>query len=279
MRIFYFIGTFFILAGLTLSGCKPDDGGSLGAKPKASFTVTSVSGVANTYAATASTTGSFAWYWDPGDGSHLAAGPSSDTFYYGQKGNYRLTLISVGSGGYDTATQIVQVPQDDTGVTVIHNGLLTSSDQWTVLNTGGTQTDFTFGSGGLLISNSGNTNGAIYQAVQVKAGQKYFFSAMVSGSGATNTWVEFYLGTSAPSQGSDYGDNKVYSLNTWAGCGTGTFSGNIVSIGCSGSGPATGAFQWNSDQTIYVVIKAGSSGGTLGSGVTVSSIRLSAPSH
>lgn len=274
MRRYYF----FLV--VLLAGCRPDNGGSLGSKPKAAFTVTAVSGVANTFAAASTSTNGFAWYWDPGDGSHLAAGQANDTFYYGQKGNYRLTLVVTGQGGYDSSSQIVQVAQDDTGRSVIQNGYLVSSDGWTVLNTGGTQTAFDFSSGGVVLTSSGNSNGAIYQAVQVKGGQRYTFSATVAGSGASNTWLEFYLGTSAPAQGSDYGDNKVYSLNTWAGCGTSPFNGNIVSLGCSGSGPATGAFTWSSDQTIYVVIKGGSSGGSMGSGgITVSDIRLAAPSR
>jgi PKD repeat protein len=248
--------------------------------PAASFSIAPVSGVTNTFAATAGTTGVFSWYWDAGDGAGLQRGAALDTLYYGKKGNYRVTLTVLGHGGYDTVSQVVQVAQDDTGVSVIQGGSLSSASDWTVLNTGGTQTTFSFTAQGMNMSNTGNSNGAVYQAVQVKAGVKYTFSANVQGSGASNSWVEFYIGATAPTQGSDYGDGKYYSLNTWAGCGGSSFSGNITTLSCSGSGASNGQVSFGQTGTMYVLIKAGSSGGTLGaSGVTVTGIRLSAPSH
>ncbi|MES1249931.1 MAG: hypothetical protein ABUL46_04560, partial [Chitinophaga rupis] len=126
----------------------------------------------------------------------------------------------------------------------------------------------------------GNTNGAIYQAVQVKAGVQYTFSANMQGAGATNSWIEVYLGTSAPVQGNDYSDTKINSLNTWSGCGGSAFNGNISDIGCSGTlVGAGGKIKFAADGTVYVLLKAGSSGGTLGTGgITVSNIKLTEPS-
>ena len=103
-------------------------------------------------------------------------------------------------------------------------------------------------------------------SVQVQAGVTYTFSATVTTPGSTNTWVEFYFGTTTPTQGSDYTDNKLWSLNTWSGCGGGAESGNIVNLNCAG----TGAVQWTDhfwypqNGTIYFLVKAGSYLGTEG---------------
>ena len=265
-----------LLATACLSGCTPDNNtAGLGSTPKASFTVTPLSGATNTFVCSAATDGVFGWYWSTGNGSPTA-GPASDTIHFAQHGNYRIVLTAVGRGGYDTASQVVSVAGDDLGNTVIAGGTLdvASSSNWTVLNTGGAQTTFTFTSSGLVLSNSGNTNGGVYQAIQVQSGVNYKFSANVSGGGITDSWVEFYIGATVPTQGSDYSDNKIYSLNWWAGCGRTAFNGNVVSIGCSGSGPSSGTITFPTSGTYYVVIKAGSSGGTLGSGVTVADIAL-----
>jgi len=268
-----------LAAAFFLGGCTPNNNtGGLGPLPKASFTVTPLSGVANTFVATAGTQGIFGWYWSPTSGSPTKAGGAIDTLYYPSHGNYRITLIAVGHGGYDTATQIVQVTSDDLSGNVIKGGQLTadSAAAWTILNTGGTQTTIAFTSSGVNFSNgSGSgTNGAIYQAVNVEAGT-YKFSANVQGTGITNSWLEFYIGAAVPKQGSDYSDNKVYSLNFWAGCGLSAFNGDIVSIGCSGSGPASGAITFAQAGTVYVVIKGGSAGGSLGSGgVTITDIKM-----
>jgi len=161
MRTLFSFGLTALLIMACFIGCTPDKGSAgLGALPKASFTVSQVSGATNTFAATASTTSVFSWYWDPGDGSGRVQGSANDTLYYAKKGNYRVTLTALGHGGYDTVSQIVQVASDDPGINILKGSDLTSSADWTVLNTGGTQTTFNFISSGLNISNtSSNTNG------------------------------------------------------------------------------------------------------------------------
>jgi hypothetical protein len=285
MRTFFssIIGFAALLTTVWLSGCTPDSNSAgLGPLPKASFSVAPVSGAVNTFAASASSSGVFSWYWDPGDGSGQKMGNANDTLYYAKKGNYRVTLLVLGHGGYDTLSQIVQVAADDPGINVLQNPGLTSATNWTTLNVGGTQTSINFTSQGLNLSNGAgsSTNGAVYQAVTVKAGVPYTFTANVQGAGASNTWVEFYFGTTAPTQGKDYTDTKLWSLNTYAGCGKSAFNGDVVSIGCSGSGAKNGQMTFSNNETIYVVIKAGSYLGSLGTGgVTVSNIGLFMPSH
>ena len=277
-------GVAALLIASCLSGCTPDNkSASLGPLPKASFTVAPVSGAVNTFAAVASTTGTFSWYWDAGDGSGRKQGGASDTLYYANKGNYRVSLLTLGHGGYDTTTQIVSVAADDPGINILQNPSLTTSNGWTLLNISGTVNP-TFTATGLNLSApSGFVNGGVYQAVQVKAGVTYLFSANVQGAGATNSWVEFYIGFTVPTQGTDYTDSKWYSLNTYSGCGVLPFNGNVVTIGCSGSGPSTGPnagrISFSKSGTAYMVIKAGTNT-TLGAGgVTVSNIGLNGPSH
>jgi hypothetical protein len=273
-------GLALLLTAGCLNGCTPDNkSAGLGPLPKASFTVAPVSGAVNTFAASASTTGTFSWYWDPGDGSGRKPGGASDTLYYAKKGNYRVSLLVLGHGGYDTTTQIVSVTADDPGINILQNASLTTSTGWTILNISGSLNPAFTASGLNLSAPSGFVNGGVYQAVQVKAGVPYTFSANVQGAGATDSWVEFYIGFTAPSQGTDYTDSKYYSLNTYSGCGKTAFNGNVVTIGCSGSGSSNGQITFSKSGTAYVVIKAGTNT-TLGAGgVNISNIGLNAPSH
>lgn len=268
-----------------LISCTPTKGPSgLGPLPKAAFTVTPLSGAVNQYVLSSSSTGAFAYYWDQGVGTGAKSGGTSDTVYYNKAGTYSVELLAVGKGGYDTSVQTITVAADDPGIDILQGSDLTNASDWTVLNTGGTQTQFTFGPGGVNISNgaSSGTNGAIYQAVTVKANTPYTFNAVLTGTGCTNTWLEFYIGSTVPVQGSDYTDNKVNSLNTWSGCGVSAFTNqSINAIGCSGTNVGqNGAMTFKTAGTVYVMIKAGVSGGSMGTGgVTVSSITLNEPSH
>jgi hypothetical protein len=263
------------------SGCSPDDKKeNLGVAPTATFTVNPLSGKANYYVAAAAGTGIFQYYWNQGDGSASYLGEANDTIFYPLAGNYRVTLMAFGHGGYDSVSQIVQVDSNAPQVNVLVNPSLTSDSGWSVLNTGGTQTTIAFTPQGLNFSNPPNsgTNGGVYQAVQVKAGVVYTFSATVTTPGSTNTWVEFYFGTTVPTNGSDYTDNKLWSLNTWSGCGSGPETGDIVARNCAGSGTSTGQITFPQDETIYFLMKAGSSGGSLGTGgVTISNVVLDMP--
>jgi hypothetical protein len=267
-----------VTAAASLSGCSPDNKSeSLGALPTASFMVTPLSGKANYYVASATTTGVFQFYWNKGDGSASAIGGPTDTIFYPLAGNYRVTLLAFGHGGYDSTTQVVQVDSNAPQVNVLVNPSLTTDSGWTTLNTGGTITTITYTPQGLNFSNAAgsNTNGGIYQAVSVLAGVTYTFSATVTTPGSTDTWVEFYFGTTVPTQGSDYTDNKLWSLNTYSGCGRGAETGNIVTLNLCGFRRVQRADHFPQNETIYVVIKSGSYLGTEGpGGVNVTNVVL-----
>lgn len=263
------------IIGCSVAACSDNTvNNKLGPLPKASFTATPLSDNANKIVVKSTTKNAFMWSWDFGNGTSSTL--QTDTITYINKGDYTIKLTVFSHGGSASTSKPETIANNYQGKNLLKNsGELASSD-WTVLNTGGNQTTVTFSNGKANFSNTGDSNGAIYQAVQVQAGVKYYFSADVEGSGATNSWFEIYLGTTAPAQGSDYTDNKYVSLNTWSGCGTSAFSGNLDDIGCSGNGTGAGGIvTFSTSGTLYVVIKAGSSGGTLGTGgVTLSSIDL-----
>lgn len=263
------------LIGCSLAACKEDLNYQLGPLPTASFTATPVPNNPNKIVVQSTSKNVFMWQWTFGNGANASG--ETDTAVYLKKGTYRIILTVFGHGGYDTTTQSVTIAQDMPGVNLVQGGDdMSDASDWQVLNTGGDQTTVNFTDNGAVFNSDGNSNGGIYQAIQVQAGVKYQFSANVQGSGCTNTWFEIYFGTSQPVSGQDYTDNKFVSLNTWSGCGTSAFNGDISSIGCAGNGTGdNGMITFASSGTIYLVIKAGSSGGSMGNGgITISHVNL-----
>lgn len=130
----YIISLLMIVAAIAwFAGCKPDTAvPDQGGKPKAAFTVTPVAGKTNTYVLTASTSGAFIWRWDIGDGSKPVNGSQTDTAYYGSKGTYKVQLVVVTKGGYDSLSQTIQVDSDDPNGCFGNKALLTgcASKTW-----------------------------------------------------------------------------------------------------------------------------------------------------
>jgi PKD repeat protein len=261
-----------------MATCTPDkENLSLGSKPTADFTVTPLSGNANRVVINNTSSGEFMHSFDFGNG--VKSSKNTDTVLYDAKGDYTVTLTAFGQGGYVTTTKKVSIANDYPGEEILKGGDMSSSSAqyWTRLTIGGgTQTTMAFVNDALKLSNTGDANGGIYQAVQVKAGKTYIFSATVKGDGATNTWVEVYFGTTAPAQGADYTDNNFIALNTWSGCGGSPFNGNLATIGCAGNGVGkSGRMTFSQSGTVYLVIKAGSCcGGNMGNGITIDDISL-----
>jgi len=117
-------------------------------------------------------------------------------------------------------------------------------------------------------TNAGTSNNAVYQAIQVVAGQKYRFSADVINPGtSTNSFYEIYLGAQIPVKGSTYSDNYYIGFNTWNAwdCSKKAVYGNLALVGCIGPGIGKeGIFTASFTGTMYFVIDAGSYGGNLG---------------
>ncbi|MFT3903060.1 MAG: DUF1735 domain-containing protein [Niabella sp.] len=149
---------------------------------------------------------------------------------------------------------------------------LLSPSSWTVFRINNDdKVVFTVNADGSIKAAGGNGGHAgVYQPVQVKAGRKYKIDMHVKGSGATDVWYEVYVGTVAPTPGSDYSNGGIkLALNTWTGCGKTPFDGLLSAIACVNSNK--GVFTASATGTMYVVIKSG--GNNLGTeGITASDI-------
>jgi hypothetical protein len=275
-QIIKLASAFGAAAVLFLSCSRDDKDYTLGAKPAASFTATPLADFPNKVVVNNTTQGTFMYKWDFGNGQ--TSDKQTDTVLYDTKGEYTIKLDAFGHGGYGEATQTVTITNDYLGTDILKGGNMESDSQadWTVLNTGGTQTNINFTNGELKFSDNADANGAIYQAVTVDKNKTYTFSADVHGDGATNTWFEVYFGTTVPTNGQDYTDNKYVALNTWAGCGGSSFNGNLALIGCDGNGSGkNGYIKFSQSGTVYLVIKAGSCcGGNMGNGIYLDNVML-----
>ncbi|HEX6913920.1 MAG TPA: hypothetical protein VF145_01680 [Chitinophagaceae bacterium] len=100
-----------LLSVTIFSSCKYDVA-DLVPEPKASFTVTPVSGQVNRYALASTSTNSFRYDWDKGTGSYTQ-GKQLDTVYFPDKGTYKVRLLVYGQSGMDTTSQTVTVANDD----------------------------------------------------------------------------------------------------------------------------------------------------------------------
>lgn len=103
-----------LLCLLYLPGCKPDSIADLGLPASdASFTITPVASKVNTYVVAASAQNAFSYQWDRADGAGFKNGRQTDTVYFALKGNYTVRLRAFGRGGFDTASQSVNITVDD----------------------------------------------------------------------------------------------------------------------------------------------------------------------
>ena len=107
-------------------------------KPKASFTVSPVTGQVNKYLLTSTSSNAFRFDWDKGDGKGYVTGKNADTVYFPDKGDYTVRLVAFGHSGIDSATQMINVAQDDPAAQTPFK-LLTgnSSRKWKLANEAG----------------------------------------------------------------------------------------------------------------------------------------------
>lgn len=251
---------------------------------QASFTVTSVQGNSNKFVITNTTPGEcIGARWDIGKGAGFAMGKMSDTIFYPDAGTYTIKMqaLTKKAGLYEAAPKTLTIANSDPAFgNMVRGGKMQPGDEanWTVAKLNSTnEYTWTLADGKYTVKGSSSAwaSTAIYQAIQVEAFKKYQFSALVSGSGASDTWYEVYFGTTVPGSG-DYtsGGNQI-GLNTWNNCGKTAFSGNLATIGCSGTLVGkNGVITFPQSGTIYLVIKAGA-GGSLGSaGISITNVEL-----
>ena len=264
------------LVAAVVSSCFPENEDySLGGQPPvATFTVESVSGENNTYILKNTTEGAFISIWNYGNG--FSEGSQEDTLFLPDAGDYEIQLVTVSSSGSDTSdVEVLTVATSDPAAgNIVVGGRMDDPDAWTTF----TITDgvsFSVADGKMTGIGGGWGHAGFYQPIEVIAGKEYAFNALVSGSGASDTWFEVYFGSSEPVDYSDYSDggNQV-GLNTWAGCATSEFSGSILNVGCAGELlESDGKITFAQTGTVYLVVKSG--GASLGdTGISIDNIEL-----
>jgi hypothetical protein len=277
LKIYYKGFALCAMIAAAMASCQPDefeDGNGLTSSDlAASFTATPVEGLVNTYVLKASTDNVLGVKWDKGDGVS-AIGKTIDTVFYPDAGSYAVTLTAIGKGGtLATSTQTIEVATSDpVAGNLVVGGKMEAGDEskWTKLNISGGVT-FNFVDGKAVATGGNWGHAAIYQAIEVVAGKKYKVDLNVSGSGATDTWFEVYLGKAEPVQGNDYSDGGMkIALNTWNGCGKNEFSGKLSELSCGGSGNVV---EFTESGTVYLLIKTG--GANLGTtGIAIDNVEL-----
>lgn len=266
-----------------LGSCsKPDinDMGLTETNLQSDFTVTPVNGSANRFAVAALDSSYILSKWDIGDGAGATIGKHSQTLFFPDAGTYEVTHYAVGRGGTEFATTktITVATSDPVAGNLVLGGKFESADdesKWTRHVISEPAVVWTRAEGKFTATGGGWGHSAIYQTIQVEANKDYRFGALVSGSGATETWYEVYFGSEAPTPNTDYSSGGArIALNTWAGCATSAFSGNISVIGCAGDLVGqNGVIRFTEGGTKYLFIKTG--GANLGStGISVDNIEL-----
>jgi hypothetical protein len=271
------------------TGCQPEEfegGGNGIVSPEldASFTVTpvTVEGKINTFVFSANHTKDvLSVKWDMGDGNAIFGPAKTDVVFFPDKDPYKIVMHAVGKGGkIFTSEQVLQIENSDPKAgNLLKGGKLNNGDQtnWQVL-TYSAGVAPVFEAGKVIFKGGSGGHAGIFQPVQVVAGQKYKIDMSVTGSGATDTWFEVYIGTVVPESGAgkDYnsGGNRL-ALNTWANCGKASFNDKLTKLACAGSlqGTVGGIVQFDNSGTYYVVIRTG--GANLGTtGIAVDNIEL-----
>lgn len=278
------IARFFTLglATVVLFSCQPeewgDGNGLYDTDLDASFTITPVSDSNNTYLLSAN--GSYiSSSWDLGTGAGFYSGGGTEEIFLPDAGTYSISHKVVGKGGVsETTSQELEVEvSDPVAGNIVKGGLFEDADdhaEWTVLNISDSGAYWTFNEGSATIVASGWNQQAIYQAIDVVADKEYKIDMVVSGEGNDETWFEVMASTVEPIQGQDYANDVVMGLNTWGGCGTGTISGLLSSVGCVGnsySDSISNSVTFDTSGTIYLVIKCG---GNQTPGISISRVEM-----
>lgn len=221
-----------IAIAMLVVACQPEElgnGNGLTATDlDAGFTITEVTDANNTYLLTA-TNSYITSSWDLDNSAGFVSGGTSQEVFYPDAGTYTIKHKVTGIGGIaETFTQTLDVETSDpvAGNLVRGGKFQDASDhaEWTILNISGSGAGWTFNSGSATIVAGGWNQQGIYQAIEVVAGKEYKIDMIVSGDGNNETWFEVFASTVEPIQWNDYANNIVMGLNTWGGCGTGTFS-------------------------------------------------------
>lgn len=192
---------------------------------------------------------------DTGD---MIGGAERD-FFFPDAGTYvvRHTVVSHigGVNSVSEKTVVVETPDPISGNIIQNSRFKEGMANWNILTISASGAAWNIENEMATITGGGWNQQGLYQAVQVVGGKPYNVDMKVSGPGSTETWFELYLSPTPPVQGTEYtADGIRMQLNTWAGCATSSFEGQLSAVGCGGSGmPVTFA----EDGTVYFVLKCG----------------------
>lgn len=278
----YKYGIIVILCAMSFVACSTNENRNVESSLEASFTEKPLPNNPNKVAVKNTSKDANWWSWNFGNGL-TSVNTQADTITYFNKGQYKIELRAFGYDGFaDSASETVKIAKDlyFIGENILKdNGALVSKDWEIFKETPGKSANITFSNNTVNFKRKGGySNTAIYQAVHVNAGFQYRLSANVQGSGATNAWLEVFLGTTKPVKGKDYKDNEFLAINTYSGCGQNPFNTNLNDIACEGSGVKSGGLiTFHKTGIAYLLIKVGclGSNGTLGKdGITIKNISL-----
>lgn len=272
-----------VLVAATIS-CQPDelgDGNGLTATDlDAGFIISPVAGVNNTYQLSAN--GSYLTSsWDLGSTSELNfyEGGNTEEVFFPDAGIYTISHKVTGIGGVSeiVSQQLDVETSDPVAGNIVRGGKFqdaTDHSEWTVLNISESGATWTFNDGSATVSASGYNQQGMYQAIDVVANKEYNMNMLVSGESNDETWFEVFASTIEPTQNQDYGNNIVMGLNTWDGCGTGSFNGLLSDEGCvnnSYTESINNTVVFDTSGTIYLVIKCG---GNQTAGITITNVEM-----
>ncbi|WP_194768243.1 hypothetical protein [Tamlana sp. I1] len=250
-----------LVGAFVWTSCQPDEvgegNGLTDTNVDASFTVTEVEGLTNTFKFT-SAKDVITSYWNV-DGVD----------YYGNlelevalpdAGVYPVTHTAVGRGGATNVLvqDVTVATSDPVAGNLIQGGKFASQDdysKWTILNISDSGAAWTFNDGSATINASGWAQQGIYQAIEIEANKDYKIDMKVWGQGSTDTWFEVYLSKTPPVQGQEYtADGRRMGMSTWDGCATAPFEGKLSLVGCVGSGNIV---SFDTAGTVYLVVRCG----------------------
>ena len=265
-----------MIIGLATS-CLPDDVDDNGLTEDnldAAFTITPDGTSPNNFTLKANTADYIMSKWDLGDGAIYVGNPEEQIFMP-DKGSYTITHYAIGRGGVEVSESLpLTVASSDLNAgNLVLGGKMEEGDE--------SNWEFVTYSAGVSVANvdgkmvwTGGSWGhaGIYQAIEIEGGKKYKVDMAVSGSGATDTWFEVYVGKATPVPGSDYNDGgKRLALNTWAGCGKTIFSGKLSALSCDPKNGGT--FTFPEGGTVYLFIRGG--GANMGTtGISIDNVEL-----
>lgn len=270
------------LATVVLFSCQPEESGDgnglYDTDLDAGFTITEAADANNTYLLSANSS-YISSNWDLGTGAGFYTGGQTEEIFLPDAGTYSITHKVVGKGVIsETTSQELEVEvSDPVAGNIVRGGSFANADdhaEWTLLNISGGDANWIFNEGSATIVASGWNQQAIYQAIEVVADKEYTIDMIVSGEGNDETWFEVMASTVEPTQWQDYANDVVMGLSTWGGCGTGSFSGLLSSVGCvsnSYSDSISNSVTFDTSGTIYLVIKCG---GNTTPGIIITNVEM-----